>query len=44
MSESLVDRTVYGEPRPHRVSLFDVKVILAIMRVFEVKLLGLAMV
>jgi hypothetical protein len=34
-----VDRIFYGEPRPYQVSLSDVKVILAIMRILMVELL-----
>jgi hypothetical protein len=38
-SESLVNRTFYGEPHPYWTSLSDVRVIIAIMLVFMVKLL-----
>jgi hypothetical protein len=34
-----VDRIFYGEPSSYRASLFDIKVIVAIMRVLMVKLL-----
>jgi hypothetical protein len=38
-SGSLVDRIFYRECRPYRVSLFDVKIIMSIMRVLMVELL-----